>query len=53
MRTDLGLDVGKVTLDGLEGKAEEVCADLLEAVHGDGGVAAIVQILDITASSLL
>ena len=35
----LGLDVGKITLYGLEGKAEEVRPDLLETVHGDGGVA--------------
>ena len=49
----LGLDVGKVALDGLEGKAKEVCSDLLEAVHGDSGVASIVQILDITALTLL
>ena len=49
----LGLDVGKVALDGLEGEAEEVRPDLLETVHGDGGVAAIVQILHITALALL
>ena len=49
----LGLDVGQVTLDGLEGEAEEVCPDLLEAVHGQGGVAAVVEELDVTGAALL
>ena len=49
----LGLDVGQVALDGLEGEAEEVCPDLLEAVHGQGGVAAVVEELDVTGASLL
>lgn len=49
----LGLDVGQVALDGLEGEAEEVCPDLLEAVHGQGGVAAVVEELDVTGAGLL
>ena len=49
----LGLDVGQVALDGLEGEAEEVCPDLLEAVHGQGGVAAVVEELDVTGAALL
>ena len=49
----LWLDVGQIALDGLEGEAEEVCPDLLEAVHGQGGVAAVVEELDVTGASLL
>ena len=49
----LGLDVGQVTLDGLEGKAEEVCPDLLEAVHWEAGVAPVVKELDVTGTGLL
>ena len=49
----LGLDVGKVTLYGLEGEAEEVGPDLLELVHADVVVSTVVKILDITGASLL
>ena len=49
----LGLDVCQVTLDGLEGKAEEVCPDLLEAVHWEAGVAPVVKELDVTGTGLL
>ena len=53
MISHLGLDVGKIAIDGLEGKTEEVYPHLFEAVHGNGGVASIVRILDITALTLL
>ena len=49
----LGLDVCQVTLNGLEGKAEEVCPDLLEAVHWEAGVAPVVKELDVTGTGLL
>ena len=49
----LWLDVGQVALDGLEGEAEEVSPDLLEAVHGEAGVTPVVKELDVTGTGLL
>ena len=49
----LRLDVGKVTLDGLEGKREEVSPDLLQAGGGHAGVAPVVEILHVAGLGLV